>query len=478
MAFRLNWGGTKGFLLSIGGFHPAYKPEEGLHVGKMNRLAMKLDYSILKISFETYMAITSNSFQIGARFDLKVGWDKFGITGYAGFDALFQFDPFLFMFSVCAGVSVKCGSWNLLSIDLSMDVQGPAPWKIAGKAKFWFLFIPIKVDFSKTWGKDTPELPSKLVEVIPLFAEEWKNDNNWIIDNSNSAGQTLVSLFDAPEGVLIAQPDGSVTFNQSIVPMKTVETKENPYSLEKMDICNDAVPQDYNSIFIDKVNDKGVGTGNLVMEQNDFAPSLYKLMNVNEKLKSESYVKYDSGFTMNLRDSFGASENDNTLERTVTYFWQPLKGEEKSSTGSLKVSQFSAGDEKLTASVKQVKNLKATGTKVTPPVDTSSPVVRPASGTTPVVRPASATTVVRPATGTIKDPASIVRDPSNFPNPTNLDNPVIIHPVEPIQTVNPGRPHGFVAWKPKAVPNNRRDRAAFDRYLAVLQKKAEKTNKQ
>lgn len=254
MAFRLNWGGKKGFLLSIGGFHPAYKPEEGLNVGKMNRLAMKLDYSILKISFETYMAITSNTFQIGARFDLKIGWDKFGITGYAGFDALFQFDPFMFMFAVAAGVSVKCGSWTLLSIDLSLDVQGPAPWKVAGKAKFSFLLIPIKVSFSKTWGKNAPELPSKVVAIFPLLQTEWDKDTNWTVDNSDLIGsRAAVALLGHESTEMIIHPDGSITFNQTAIPLKTKD------SLEKMDLCDNALPSDYDSLDIIRINDMGKG---------------------------------------------------------------------------------------------------------------------------------------------------------------------------------------------------------------------------
>ena len=300
MAFRLNWGGKKGFLLSIGGFHPAYKPEEGLHVGKMNRLAMKLDYSILKISFETYMAVTSNTFQIGARFDLKIGWHEFGIFGYAGFDALFQFDPFLFLFNVCAGVSVKCGSMTLLSIDLSLDVQGPAPWRVAGTAKFKFMLIPVEVDFSKTWGKKTPDLPSKTVEVFPLLLEQWNDDHNWTVDNTDVAGKTIVTLFNHPSEDMIVQPEGSITFNQSSVPFRTERV------LEKMDICNDAVPSDYDSLRIVTVNELKEAdplTGKVFQHaKNDFAPTLYKSMSIQEKLESESYVKYNSGFSINDKE--------------------------------------------------------------------------------------------------------------------------------------------------------------------------------
>ena len=293
MAFRLNWGGQKGFLLSIGGFHPAYKPEESLHVGKMNRLAMKLDYSILKISFETYLAVTSNTFQIGARFDLKIGWKEFGIIGYAGFDALFQFDPFLFMFYVCAGVSVKCKSVTLLSIDLSLDVQGPAPWRVAGKAKFKFLLIPVKVSFTKTWGKNAPALPSKTVEVFPLLLEQWNDDHNWTVDNTDLTGKETVTLINYKSDEMIIHPDGSITFNQSAVPLRT----EN--ALEKMDICNDAVPSDYDSLQIYGVNQ--YSEDEFVSEENDFAPTLFKSMTIQEKLDSPSYVKYKSGFTLNER---------------------------------------------------------------------------------------------------------------------------------------------------------------------------------
>jgi len=313
MAFRLNWGGKKGFLLSIGGFHPAYKPEEGLHVGKMNRLAMKLDYSILKISFETYMAITSNTFQIGARFDLKIGWNSFGITGYAGFDALFQFDPFLFMFAVEAGVSVKCGSWTLLSVDLALDVQGPAPWRVAGKANFKFLLIPIKVSFSKTWGKNAPELPSKLVAIIPLWDEQWERDTNWSVDNSNSSGRPLVDIINYESDEMIIQPDGSITFNQSALPLKTDNL------LQKMDMCNDAVPSDYVSLELQKVNGTNVGSGNLSMETNDFAPALYKTMSIKDKLSSESYVKYNSGFTANEKEARDIKGNLKALTRETQY---------------------------------------------------------------------------------------------------------------------------------------------------------------
>lgn len=358
MAFRLNWGGQKGFLISIGGFHPAYKPEESLNVGKMNRLAMKLDYSILKLSFETYLAVTSNSFQIGAKFDLKVGWTDFGINGYASFDALFQFDPFLFMFNIQAGVHVTIGGADILSIHLALDVQGPAPWKVSGEAKFTLLLIPVEVSFSKSWGKDAPALPDKLVDVMPLLLEEWENDLNWTSDSGQTVDGNLVTLFDFEKEVLvefdeleelddldeieetgekeekekkvkkkmIIAPEASIVFNQSAIPMYT------PGLMERMEICNDAVPSDYDSISISKVNKYELGDP-ICYEKNDFAPSLYRNLGIDEKLKIESYQKYNSGFRYDVNSLENFSKSSSQVIRDAYEEWKPLNSTNSTGTG-------------------------------------------------------------------------------------------------------------------------------------------------
>ena len=326
MAFRLYWGGKcKGFLMSIGGFHPAYKPEPGMAVSDMKRLALRLDYSILKISLETYLAITSNTFQIGARLDLKIGWDKFGLTGYAGFDALFQFNPFMFMFEAYCGVAVKCGSWKLLSIDLDLNVQGPAPWKVAGKAHFYFLFIPIKVNFSKSWGKDTPELEEKLIDVWPIFLEEVGKARNWAI-LENSLGEQLVILKEQEkkdeeekEEIILAHPFSSVRFNQTALPLWTKD------ALERLDICDNARCKDFDSLSIDhiKLQDETFRQedGSLEILQNDFAPALYKQMDCKQRLSSTSYVQYNSGFELAISDRYKSSSDasDVVMARTVSH---------------------------------------------------------------------------------------------------------------------------------------------------------------
>lgn len=288
MAFRLFWGGPyKGFGLSIGGFHPAYKPEEGLKFApNMRRLSLSLNYDIVKIKLETYLAVTSNSFQIGARLDLKVGWEKFGLIGYAGFDALFVFKPFRFSFSLEVGVAVMVGSAKLFSVDLALSVEGPAKWRVKGKAYFTVLFIPVKCKFSLAWG-DSPKEERRATIAVwkDILLPELLRDNNWI---TSSAEQNNDGKEKDENAMLTLQPNDTFSFNQSAVPF------DYP-----MDLCNDALPKDYTSFRLKKVSiiaDNEEFSLETSCLNNDFAPSLYKELSNKERLSNPSYESVTSGF--------------------------------------------------------------------------------------------------------------------------------------------------------------------------------------
>lgn len=288
MAFRLFWGGPyKGFGLSIGGFHPAYKPEEGLKFApNMRRLSLSLNYDIVKIKLETYLAVTSNSFQIGAHLDLQVGWKKFGLIGYAGFDALFVFKPFRFSFSLEVGVAVMVGSAKLFSVDLALSVEGPAKWRVKGKAYFTVLFIPVKCKFSLAWGKSPKEERRATIAVWKdVLLPELLRDNNWI---TSSAEQNNDGKEKDVNAMLTLQPNDTFSFNQSAVPF------DYP-----MGLCNDALPEDFTSFHLKKVSiiaDKEEFSLETSCLNNDFAPSLYKELSNEERLSNPSYESVTSGF--------------------------------------------------------------------------------------------------------------------------------------------------------------------------------------
>ena len=69
MALRAGWGRQPQFVLAIGGFHPRFAPRRGCPPWK--RLALQLaDGDSLQLRCQTYLAVTSNTVQFGARVDL------------------------------------------------------------------------------------------------------------------------------------------------------------------------------------------------------------------------------------------------------------------------------------------------------------------------------------------------------------------------------------------------------------------------
>ncbi len=297
MAFRLFWGKNKGFLLSAGGFHPAYTPDEGLNVGTMQRLCMKLDYTLVKLSLEAYFAITSNSVQFGAQVDIRIGWKSVGLFGYFGFDCLFQFSPFRFLFDVRMGVEARWGKWKLFAVHLSFALSGPAEWNAKGDASFTILFFTFKVGFNITWGKKHLENEISYISIYELLQKEYHNINNWGIITSEIADEQVFLVERTQEDKeLILQPYDGVMFEQSVIPFDA--------ELEKFG--EGILPSDYTKVVLSKMDIGDLEFDELDKTFTDFAPSLFFELNEKEKLSRPSYEEMFNG----VRAAKGLSDRD------------------------------------------------------------------------------------------------------------------------------------------------------------------------
>ena len=115
MALRANWGAQPNFVLAIGGFNPRFPAPAGFP--QLARLALSLgDSDNPRLRFESYLALTSNTVQFGARLDFSYSAAGFTLAGFLGFDALFQFAPFEFIADVGAMVALKRGSSVLMGV--------------------------------------------------------------------------------------------------------------------------------------------------------------------------------------------------------------------------------------------------------------------------------------------------------------------------------------------------------------------------
>jgi hypothetical protein len=294
MALRIYWAGnTRGFILSAGGFHPQYTPDPGFNVSNMKRLSMKLDYSILKLSLESYFAVTSNTVQFGAKLELKIGWDSVGIHGELYFNVLFQFKPFYFMADIGVKVAAKLGKITLLSISLEFALSGPAQWNAKGKAEFKILFIKFKVNFNKTWGKSAAVEQRQLIVLLPQFRDNYldETNRNWKI-TSGDIIDGLVEIIKFDEGELVMQPSDRISFSQDLLPLE-----------KKIIRYGEAIPSDIKEITLKSliINDgEPITEGASGWEQTTsyFAPTLISKLDDNSKLKAPSFEKMKAGFSL------------------------------------------------------------------------------------------------------------------------------------------------------------------------------------
>ena len=217
----VNWGDNANFVMSAGGFHPRYNPPP-LPFPEPPRIAANLlNESYARIRVECYFAVTSNSAQFGARAELFFGLSEFKIEGHLAFDALFQFDPFYFSFSLSVSLSVKVFGIGLFSIGFSGLLEGPTPWHIKGKGKISLLFFSISVPFEHTWGskQDTKLEP---IEVFLLLEAEFDALTNWEA-RLPEASNLLVSLRklggESASDQLVLHPVGKLRISQRKVPV-------------------------------------------------------------------------------------------------------------------------------------------------------------------------------------------------------------------------------------------------------------------
>lgn len=223
MALRIGWGKNPNFALSVGGFHPRFEPPPGFP--SLDRVSLTLasgNNPRLRCSF--YLAVTSNTLQVGASLDLYAKAAGFSVQGWLYFDALFQFSPFKFIVGLGAGVALKRGSTKLMVIRLSLELSGPAPWSARGSASFKILFVSFKVGFKVSWGKAKSE-PSTVVNALEELKAALADPRNWDAQLP-ATGHALVTLRETQGApVVLVHPLGTVSVRQRVLPFNVEITR-------------------------------------------------------------------------------------------------------------------------------------------------------------------------------------------------------------------------------------------------------------
>lgn len=212
-------GDDANFVVSVGGFHPSFKPPP-LPFPSPKRLAISiLNEDNARIRVEAYFAITPNTVQFGAAAELYFGFSAFSVQGHIGFDALLRFSPLYFIAESSASVSLKAFGVGVFSIRLRFTLEGPTPWRARGTGSISLLFWSLSADFDVTWGDLVDTLLADLDVLALLLAELGKNES-WraLLPEAANLMVTLRQLEAAP-GTLVLHPLGTLRLSQRSVPL-------------------------------------------------------------------------------------------------------------------------------------------------------------------------------------------------------------------------------------------------------------------
>lgn len=312
MALRIFWGEEKEFLLSVGGFHPAFHPAANLKVANMKRLTLNLLTGNPHLTLTTYFALTSNTVQFGAEIDFYFSISSFSVEGYFGFDVLFQFSPFHLIADIEARLSVKCGDCDLFSVGLAFELDGPSPWHAKGKAKFKVWFISYTAHFDKTFGEDK-DATVPLVAVLPPLLEALNTDGAWQGEIPEGSFTTVsVRKVEEDAGILL-HGHGVLTIRQNVMPLGTKISRfgaNPPADIREAEIAEVRLGHEAQG-------DGTIGKKlNLTAVQDLFAPGNFKAMSDDDKLKAPSFEQMDSGVRAEGTDGVSVTYG---LNRPVDY---------------------------------------------------------------------------------------------------------------------------------------------------------------
>jgi hypothetical protein len=300
MATRLDWGDRPSFAVSLGGFNPNFNPPSGFP--QLQRLSVDLGLNgNPSVTLSGYLALTSNTAQIGAALDARVSKYGASLRGNLAFDALFVFSPFSFEADLSGGVHVDFHGVGF-NLTFHGHVSGPSPWRITGEVCVGVWFASACVGFNETLGDENkPVLPrldpwEGAEKDKPLSEQEVPGLKPALKDARNWSGVlppgvvTGVSYRKDSGGAVPIDPVGVATFRQKAVPLDYAITRfagtspKNPgaaFRIVSVSVTGSSGPP----LSTNPVSDY-------------FAPGQYREMKNAEKLSSPAYDRLNAGFEL------------------------------------------------------------------------------------------------------------------------------------------------------------------------------------
>lgn len=320
MALRANWGDGSRFILSVGGFNPRYTPpKDAPGLQSLDRVKVSLDVPGGQpvVEFTGYFAVTSNTFQVGAAVHAELTVGDLKIWGDLGFDALFQFKPFKFVFDFIARFMIRAPAFEA-GFELDGTITGPNPFTIDGTVRLSIgpVEVSTKVDIEIGDGGGGEELPP--AEILPEVRDALNHSKNWDAQRPTDAS-SLVSIrgqrTDGDDGgdagPVLVHPLGTLTVRQTVVPLG--------YTIEKF---GEATPKSYDRFRIESVTVEGVSDAERRPVDGEFAPAQYRRMSDAEKLDSPDFVQEVAGTAVGSGATMVGGDDEDGNATTARFVYE------------------------------------------------------------------------------------------------------------------------------------------------------------
>ncbi|UZN51603.1 hypothetical protein KZ686_25340 [Cupriavidus cauae] len=217
-AMRLHWGSQAYAVVSIGGFYPGFNPEPA-QLPALRRVGLSLQTlgGPLSIRAEGYLAFTTNTIQLGGRFDITF---SMGLTahGFLQLDALVQFRPFAFVANASAGFDVRAGGFSFGGVRLDGTVSGPGPLVIRGRLTIETFLFDVSWDETFTLGSGPADMAASPGELLTIVQQEIVRAGNVRAASIDDPAVVLAPRPTRP-GVAAVPPTGALQWSQRRAPL-------------------------------------------------------------------------------------------------------------------------------------------------------------------------------------------------------------------------------------------------------------------
>lgn len=283
MALRARWSGDGDFVLSAGGFHPRYTPPPSFPKLAPLALAIGNPGSSVSARFSSYLAVTTNTLQLGGKVEVHAKAGKFTADGSLSLDVLVQLDPFGFEADLNLLIAVRWSGHLLLGVAASLYLRGPGQWHVRGHAKVEVLFFSAEVNFESRFGRAPTPVTPAAQPVLDLVRDALAQHGAWQVTDTAALPTITVRPGAAAEGLLVS-PSSRIVARQRVAPLGGLHLDH----FGTAPISGDA------EITIASA-DLGGRTASVREVRDPFARSQYFQLSDEERLSSPSFEPMPSG---------------------------------------------------------------------------------------------------------------------------------------------------------------------------------------